>query len=204
MTEHTACHYLAVLPSFFETCVTWKIHFSSSAHVRPKLWPFSRFFEIDAWTIEGRSISRPRLRRPGTSPVPEIADHFGPPRKSVAVGTEIAPRTDPYVEALVPAIDAELLRRFSAKPAFADCLIDEGLRTIIVPFNENGEQVRGFVAARLFRRESWFAYSSTGASPTRTNARQISTYQSASTTNRGGMLGCARTTSCRQGARTAH
>jgi hypothetical protein len=40
------------------------------------------------------------------------------------------------IEALVPAIDAELLRRFSAKPAFADCLIDEGLRTIIVPFNE--------------------------------------------------------------------
>lgn len=40
------------------------------------------------------------------------------------------------VEPAVRAIDAELLRRFSAKPAFADCLIDEGLRTIIVPFNE--------------------------------------------------------------------
>jgi hypothetical protein len=45
----------------------------------------------------------------------------------------LPPRT---IEALVPAIDAELLRRFSAKPAFADCLIDDGLRTIIVPFNE--------------------------------------------------------------------
>jgi hypothetical protein len=35
------------------------------------------------------------------------------------------------------AIEAELLRRFSAKAAFADGLIDEGLRTIIVPFNES-------------------------------------------------------------------
>ncbi len=40
------------------------------------------------------------------------------------------------IEAVVQAIEAELLRRFSAKPAFVDCLIDEGLRTIIVPFNE--------------------------------------------------------------------
>jgi hypothetical protein len=40
------------------------------------------------------------------------------------------------IGAVVQAIDAELLRRFSAKPAFVDCLIDEGLRTIIVPFNE--------------------------------------------------------------------
>ena len=40
------------------------------------------------------------------------------------------------IEPAVRAIDGELLRRFSARPAVADCLIDEGLRTIIVPFNE--------------------------------------------------------------------
>src|SRR5205823_536144 len=33
-------------------------------------------------------------------------------------------------------IDSELLRRFAAKPAFTDCLIDDGLRTVVVPFNE--------------------------------------------------------------------
>lgn len=40
------------------------------------------------------------------------------------------------VEPAVHAIDAELLRRFAAKPAFAECVIDEGLRTVVVPFNE--------------------------------------------------------------------
>jgi hypothetical protein len=33
-------------------------------------------------------------------------------------------------------IDAELLARFAKKPPFSECLIDEGLRTIVVPFNE--------------------------------------------------------------------
>ncbi len=40
------------------------------------------------------------------------------------------------IEPAVRAIHAELLRRFSSKPAFADCLIDEGLRTVVAPFNE--------------------------------------------------------------------
>lgn len=33
-------------------------------------------------------------------------------------------------------ITAELLARFARKPPFAECLIDEGLRTVVVPFNE--------------------------------------------------------------------
>jgi hypothetical protein len=49
-------------------------------------------------------------------------------------GRTLLPRD--AIEPAVRAIDTELLRRFSAKPAFADCLIDEGLRAIIVPFNE--------------------------------------------------------------------
>lgn len=40
------------------------------------------------------------------------------------------------IEESVRAINAELLQRFSAKPAFADGLVDEGLRTVVVPFNE--------------------------------------------------------------------
>jgi hypothetical protein len=38
--------------------------------------------------------------------------------------------------ATVRVIKSELLRRISEKPAFHDCLIDEQLRTITVPFNE--------------------------------------------------------------------
>ena len=49
-------------------------------------------------------------------------------------GRAVLPRT--AIDPAVRAIDAQLLRRFSAKPAFAGCLIDEGLRTIILPFNE--------------------------------------------------------------------
>ncbi len=37
---------------------------------------------------------------------------------------------------LVRAVEAELLQRFAAKAGFDDCIIDEGLRTIVVPFNE--------------------------------------------------------------------
>jgi hypothetical protein len=40
------------------------------------------------------------------------------------------------IESAISAIDAELLNRFSAKPLFENCLVDELLDTIIVPFNE--------------------------------------------------------------------
>lgn len=40
------------------------------------------------------------------------------------------------IEPLVRAVESELLRRFAAKPAFDACLIDDKLRSIIVPFNE--------------------------------------------------------------------
>ena len=40
------------------------------------------------------------------------------------------------IEPAVNAITAELLRRFAEKPAFSQCVIDEALRTVVVPFNE--------------------------------------------------------------------
>lgn len=40
------------------------------------------------------------------------------------------------IEPAIAAIDAELLRRFSQKPAFSQCVIDEDLRSVTVPFNE--------------------------------------------------------------------
>ena len=40
------------------------------------------------------------------------------------------------LEPAIRAIEAELLRRFSAKPAFEDGMIDAALRTVVVPFNE--------------------------------------------------------------------
>ncbi len=40
------------------------------------------------------------------------------------------------IAAAVGAIDNQLLARFANKPAFAACLIDEALRSVIVPFNE--------------------------------------------------------------------
>ncbi len=41
----------------------------------------------------------------------------------------------------VHAIEAELLRRFASKPAFAECLIDAALHTVMVPFNERTASV---------------------------------------------------------------
>lgn len=40
------------------------------------------------------------------------------------------------IEPTIRAIDAELLRRFSKKAAFSQCIVDEELRTVLVPFNE--------------------------------------------------------------------
>ena len=40
------------------------------------------------------------------------------------------------IEPTVVAIETELLRRFSEKPSFNQCVIDEDLRNIPVPFNE--------------------------------------------------------------------
>lgn len=40
------------------------------------------------------------------------------------------------IEVLTGAIDAELLRRFAAKPAFGDGLIDASLRRVVAPFSE--------------------------------------------------------------------
>lgn len=40
------------------------------------------------------------------------------------------------VTAALPPIDAELLARFAKKPSFQEALVDEALRSILVPFNE--------------------------------------------------------------------
>src|SRR5215469_12437588 len=40
------------------------------------------------------------------------------------------------IKPALAAINAELLRRFSTKAPFDDCVIDEQLREIVVPFNE--------------------------------------------------------------------
>jgi hypothetical protein len=40
------------------------------------------------------------------------------------------------VEPALRAVDAELLRRFAARPPFDDCLVDDALRTVVAPFNE--------------------------------------------------------------------
>jgi hypothetical protein len=40
------------------------------------------------------------------------------------------------IDDICPRIDAELLRRFAAKPAFDTALLDDDLATIMVPFNE--------------------------------------------------------------------
>jgi hypothetical protein len=42
----------------------------------------------------------------------------------------------PIIDASVRLIDAELLRRFGERPPFEEGLIDDALRTIVVPFNE--------------------------------------------------------------------
>ena len=62
------------------------------------------------------------------------------PKGRVAIGASgpdrrtVLPRA--AIESSGRAIDAELLRRFAQKPAFQQCLIDDALRTVIVPFNE--------------------------------------------------------------------
>jgi hypothetical protein len=62
------------------------------------------------------------------------------PKGRVATGVSAPDERPPLccetIEPVVRAIDDELLRRFAAKPAFPECLIDEQLQTIVVPFNE--------------------------------------------------------------------
>jgi hypothetical protein len=62
------------------------------------------------------------------------------PKGRVAVGVSgpdgRAPLPPRAIEPAVRAIDAELLRRFAAKPAFDACVIDDALRGVMVPFNE--------------------------------------------------------------------
>jgi hypothetical protein len=56
--------------------------------------------------------------------------------KGVSSADERATLPSAAVATLVQAIDAELIGRFSHKPPFAQCIIDEELRTVTVPFNE--------------------------------------------------------------------
>lgn len=49
---------------------------------------------------------------------------------------ERAPLRPEWIEASVAAIDSELLRRFAAKPRFAEAVIDESLSRVVAPFNE--------------------------------------------------------------------
>jgi hypothetical protein len=56
--------------------------------------------------------------------------------KGVSSSDERAVLPKRAVEPAVSAIDAELLRRFVQKPSYPECIIDEQLRTVTVPFNE--------------------------------------------------------------------
>jgi hypothetical protein len=56
--------------------------------------------------------------------------------RGVSVTDERATLDRASVDVAVNAIDNELLRRFSLKPAFDSCLLDAELRNVIVPFNE--------------------------------------------------------------------
>jgi hypothetical protein len=62
------------------------------------------------------------------------------PRGKTAMGvgaSDVRPLLGPRaIEPVVRAIDAELLRRFAARPAFAVGLVDEALRDVVAPFNE--------------------------------------------------------------------
>jgi Prokaryotic RING finger family 4 len=62
------------------------------------------------------------------------------PKGRVATGASTADNrkvlTQRIASATVRVIRAELLRRFSEEPPYAECLIDEELRKITVPFNE--------------------------------------------------------------------
>ena len=71
------------------------------------------------------------------------------PKGQVAKGVSERDRRPPLpADAIAPierAATGELLRRFAAKPAFEDALVDHGLRDIVVPFNER-TAARGAVA----------------------------------------------------------
>lgn len=62
------------------------------------------------------------------------------PKTAVALGVSAPDQRPPLepgiVEPLVQAIAAELIGRFARKPAFDWAVLDAGLRSIIVPFNE--------------------------------------------------------------------
>lgn len=62
------------------------------------------------------------------------------PKGSVSKGVASPDNRDPIPRAaldpLVQGLERELLKRFAAKPAFTASLIDQGLRTVMVPFNE--------------------------------------------------------------------
>jgi hypothetical protein len=62
------------------------------------------------------------------------------PKGRVAMGASTRDRRpvlqQESIDTAVRIIEAELLRRFSAKPAAADCIVDAALDSVIAPFNE--------------------------------------------------------------------
>jgi len=62
------------------------------------------------------------------------------PKRTTTTGVSTPDTRPPLpssaIEPAVRAIEAELLRRFAAMPAFADAVIDDALATIVAPFNE--------------------------------------------------------------------
>lgn len=56
--------------------------------------------------------------------------------KGVSGGDARASLPSRAIEPSIRAIDAELLSRFSKKATFPQCIVDEELRTVLVPFNE--------------------------------------------------------------------
>jgi hypothetical protein len=56
--------------------------------------------------------------------------------KGVSAPDARAPLSPEAVARALRPVERELLRRFGSKPAFGDCVIDEGLRAVVAPFNE--------------------------------------------------------------------
>ena len=155
----------------------------------------------------GSSRRRPSCSRcAATSParVAKQAARVYWPKGPVAIGVG-APDARPLlgpgaIEPAVRAIEAELLRRFGALPAFPLGLVDDAaLATSSRPSTSGRRAARRcrFRAARAsrWRRASSCASSCTGVSPSAAARRRTSTCPWPSTTRRGNTPACAPTTS---------
>ncbi|HXU00155.1 MAG TPA: RING finger family 4 domain-containing protein, partial [Polyangia bacterium] len=68
--------------------------------------------------------------------------------KGVSSPDERAPLAQSAIDRVTAALDSELLRRFSQKPAFEVGLVDDALRNIVVPFNERTASAAAVILPR--------------------------------------------------------